>query len=261
MRCCIIHLIYYLIIILPFNSLAFKFTAETCREYGLGKNWYCEAEKVEADSGVMDITGEDILSSTLAPEDKAVALNELWEVQRKRAVITGEKHKIDQFLATHYLIADKGIGFAKNVQNLIETNPQLSSSESYYKNLADGEEKLETRKQLLQSNSNNYGIVFVYDSKCKYCTRQLPILLKFRVNYNFKIMGISSDGIYFSGINENITDINIAHDPLVKAFPTILLLDKKNPKKIFVAKGLTTLDELEEKIANRIKEREDEKRK
>lgn len=246
---------------LPEVSYAFKFTAEICQEYGLGKNWYCEAESQEPGSRMPEIDAQDILNSTLSPEDKAVVLNELWEIQRKRAVITGDKEEIKQFLATHYLIADKGIGFAKNVQSLIETTPKLALSENYYKNVVDAEEKLEIRQKILQANSKKYALIFIYDSGCKYCAKQLPILLKFKSLHSFKIMGISSDGIYFDKLDENIIDHTIGNDPLVKAFPTILLLDLKTPKKIFVAKGLTTLDELEDKIASRIKEREDEKRK
>ena len=61
-------------------------------------------------------------------------------------------------------------------------------------------------------------------------------------------MGISSDGNYFADLNENITDDSVVNDPLVQAFPTILLLDKKRPAKIFISKGLASLADLEEKI-------------
>ena len=71
-------------------------------------------------------------------------------------------------------------------------------------------------------------------------------------------MGVTPGEQYFAGLDENITDVTVANDPLVKAWPTILLLDKKAHKKIFIAKGLTTLDDLEEKVANRIKAREEE---
>jgi conjugal transfer pilus assembly protein TraF len=73
-------------------------------------------------------------------------------------------------------------------------------------------------------------------------------------------MGISVDGNSFVDLNENIVDENITNDPMVQAFPTILLLDKKRPAKIFISKGLTSLADLEEKITRRIKEREDEEK-
>ncbi len=240
----------------PLISLAFKFTPEVCREYGLGSNWYCEAEKNDLQEPSNAMIAEDILNSDLAPEIQATMLNELWETQRKRAVITGEKDEIQKFLTTHYLIAEKGIGFARNVQRLIDTNPKLANSESYYKNITESRQKDEEKAEILSSAVSRYGLVFIYNSGCSHCIRQLPIIAKFRTEYRFKVMGITVDNNYFAGLDENIIDSAVINDPMVQAFPTILLLDKKHPEKIFIAKGLTTLDELEQRIVSRIKERE-----
>jgi hypothetical protein len=71
---------------LPVQANAFEFTPEVCARYGLGKNWYC-GEANDPDEQP-DITANDILSSGLPPAQKAIKLNELWELQRKTAVIT-----------------------------------------------------------------------------------------------------------------------------------------------------------------------------
>ena len=68
--------------------------------------------------------------------------------------------------------------------------------------------------------------------------------------------GIQELSYYFEELDENITDLRISDDPLIQAYPTILLLDKQLGQKIFISKGLTTLDELEEKVVKRIRERE-----
>ena len=244
------------IMIIPEPSFAFKFTPKVCREYNLGKNWYCGEEQDEGKNDTSTISAKDILNSNLAPEEKAIQINQLWETQRKRAVITGNPQEIKQFLETHYLIAEKGVGFARNVQDLIDSNPNLASSESYYKNAAEANSKKEEGLKILRSSSDRYGLVFVYSSDCGYCAKQMPIIMKFKQVYGFKVMGVTMGDQYFAGLDENITDPNIANDPLVKAWPTILLLDQKRPKKIFVAKGLTTFDDLEAKIVSRIKLRE-----
>ena len=98
-------------------------------------------------------------------------------------------------------------------------------------------------------------MVFIYSSSCHHCARQLPIILGFKNEFKFDVLGITTDDNYFEGLDENIVDVNITGDPLVQAYPTILLLDKKHPSKIFISKGLTTSDELEEKIVKRILER------
>lgn len=242
-------------LVLANSALAFKFTPEICQKYGLGKNWYCKNLTQENN----ETSASDIMSSNLTPEQKAYQLNQLWELQRQRAVITANKQDIEKFLETHHLIINKGIDFAKITQNLIENSPILANSESYYKNLSDQKDKALEKEKVLKTAHKRYGLVFIYSSTCSHCHRQLPIILSLLEKHKFKIMGISADGNYFAGLNENIVDGNVTNDPLVQAFPTILLLDKKDPAKIFISKGLTSLEAIEEKIVRKIMERKNEK--
>ncbi len=247
-------LIIIFICLIQSHCLAFKFTPEVCQKYGLGKNWYCE----NFDTEEKEVSANEIMSSDLTPEQKAFQLNHLWENQRQRAVITASKQDIESFLQTHNLIINKGIDFAKVTQNLIENSPILANSESYYRNLSDQKIKEEEKQEILKNAQKRYGLVFIYSSTCQYCHKQLPILLE--LQSNFRVMGISAYGNYFADLNENIIDENIVNDHLVQAFPTILLLDKKRPAKIFISKGLTSLETLEEKIVRKISERENEEK-
>lgn len=247
----------FCIIFIQGNANAFEFTDKICQEYGLGANWYCKGE-IESEHN--EINASDILSSNSPAEQKAIELNKLWDTQIKRATITGSKKDIEEFLATHFLITSKGIEFSKNVQKIIDHSPQLSNTNSYYKNAVDEQIKKEEATEILAANNGRYGLVLVYSTTCAHCARQVPIIQQFARKYNFQTLGITTDIKVFSGFDQNIVDPQITRDPLVQAYPTILLLDKKNPTKIFVARGLTTLDELEEKIVNKIKERQEEGR-
>jgi len=71
----------------PANAGGFKFTAEICKKMGLGKNWYCG--EARTDKSPKEGAAKEILESGVEPEDKAELLNQLWETQRRRAVITG----------------------------------------------------------------------------------------------------------------------------------------------------------------------------
>ena len=53
------------------------------------------------------------MNSNIPAEQKAVELNQLWDLQAKRATIRGVKKDIEAFLTTHYLITSKGIDFTK----------------------------------------------------------------------------------------------------------------------------------------------------
>ncbi|AIL66149.1 conjugal pilus assembly protein TraF (plasmid) [Rickettsiales bacterium Ac37b] len=232
---------------------AFKFTPEICEKYGLGKNWYCENNKqVKPDEPTL----EDIMSSSSPAEQKAAELKELWDTNLKRATITGSKEDLEGFLKVHNFIVDKGIDFSRNVQRIIDTSPVYANNESYYKNVVESKLREDSYEHLLYGASSRYGLVFIYDVSCPYCARQLPILMDFKSKYNFKILGITTGDGIFKGLDENKIDENIANDSLVEAYPTIILIDRLNPAKIFISKGLITLDKLEEKIARRIEDRE-----
>lgn len=235
------------------QAFAFKFTEEICQKYGLGANWYCELAKEEDNH---EHSANDILNSNIPAEQKAIELNQLWDIQAKRATITGDRKDIDAFLATHYLITSKGIDFSRNIQKVIESSPNLFSSESYFKNAVNSRIKQEEIKEILSGSSKRYGLVMVYSASCHHCARQLPITLTFSKEYGFSVLGITKESNSFPGFDENIIDESITNDPLVQAYPTILMLDRKQPAKIFISKGLTTFDELEERIAAKIKERE-----
>jgi conjugal transfer pilus assembly protein TraF len=253
------------------KAFAFKFTPEICLKYGLGPNWYCEGGKENDKKPEQDLTVNDILNSQVPPEEKAIALNALWDRQLKRATISESKEDIEAFLETHNLITFKGINFSRNVQKVIDSSPTLSNTDSYLKSYTDEKVKQAEQKRILESSRGRYGIVFVYSTTCPHCSNQLPIILQFKEDFKFKVLGITTgkncsgskdcgfvvQNSGFNGLDENIVDQSITNDPLVQAYPTILLLDKKYPKKIFVAKGFTTLDELKDKIVQRIISREE----
>ncbi|WP_039459097.1 conjugal transfer protein TraF [Candidatus Jidaibacter acanthamoebae] len=245
-------IIFIIFNIIPQKAYSFKFTEEVCKEYKLGKSWYCEPKKGEE----QELTVDSILNSPIPAEEKAVEINKLWELQRKRAVISGKREDLEGFLDTQFLIGQKGIDFARNIQRIIESNPKYSNNQSYYQSISDQAIKEEEIEAILRVASNKYGLAFIYSSGCPYCMRQLPILQALKEKYNISILGISVDGNYYNGLSENITDPSVTNDPLVQSFPTILLIDKASPAKIFLSKGLITLDELEARIVNRIIERE-----
>jgi conjugal transfer pilus assembly protein TraF len=235
-----------LVLVMVSEAHAFRFSKRVCQEYGLGSNWYCEEEK-EAEA-----TPNTIMDQNVPPEQKAEMLNQLWEVQRKRAVITGEKKDLEQMLITQKYIAKLGTDFARKMMHLLETHPEHSQSESYYQNVSNEYIEEAKKEEVLKEARNRFAIVFVYSSTCPYCERQLPILHSLKEKIGISLIGVSVDGGRYEGLDQNIVDPYATSDPNIKAFPTIMLLDSKTEKRIFVSKGITTKDQLEKRIYNRI---------
>ena len=245
-----------LIIIFQFCFLqdtnAFTFSKETCLEYGLGRSWYCESEQEEQTSPYT--TAPEIMQRQIEPEQKAVLLNQLWEVQQKRAVITGNKSDLENVLITQNYIAQLGTDFARNMIRLINSNPNYASQDSYYQNVSNEMIENADIERTFQEEAGRYAIAFIYNSTCHYCKLQLPILEHLRIKTGLKIIGISSDGGKYQGLDEIIVDESVLSDPNVKSFPTLMLLDAKEGRRVFLAKGLITEDQLLRQIYNRIKE-------
>jgi conjugal transfer pilus assembly protein TraF len=241
------------------NANAFHFSAQTCKQYNLGPSWYCEAETQESPF----TTAAEIMQRQIEPSQKAELLNQLWEVQQKRAVITGAKQDLENVLVTQNYIAGLGTDFARNMVKLINSDPRYSMETSYYKSIADEIIDHANIDSVLRESSKRYAIAFIYSADCPYCKRQLPILTSLRSKIGMRIIGISADGVNYQGLDEVIVDESVATDPTIRSFPTMMLLDSGSQgsgsvaeKRIFVAKGLTTQDRLEKLIYTRILENE-----
>lgn len=258
-----VFLFFYLSIIANLficaEAMAFKFTKEVCEKYNLGSNWYCEDtnKKEKQDESVYDkIDAEDIMSADMPAVQKSALLNELWEYQSKKAVITESQEDIKAAIRTQRFIAKKGTDYAKHVSRIIETEPEFSIANSYYKSASESKLNELQKESTLKTAARKYSIAFVYKAGCPYCQGQLPILQDLKERWGIATLGVSVDGNYYPGLDENITDKDITNDPTIKSYPTLFLMDLKNSRRIFLAKGLTTLDQLENRIFNRIQENE-----
>jgi conjugal transfer pilus assembly protein TraF len=235
------------------NAGGFKFTPEICKKMGLGKSWYCGEAK--SDKGIKEGAAIKILELGIEPEEKAELLNQLWETQRKRAVITGKRHDIENALETQSIIAKKGVAFAKNAQKIADSDPRYSVAASNYK--ADTEDAIKDAEQsyALNVGRDRYVLVMIYNKECPSCQRQLPEILKFCNKWHYKNLGVAVTEEFFEGLDSSIFDDSVVADEAIESIPTLLLLDSVTEEKIFLSKGITRVGEMESKMAKIIKER------
>lgn len=239
------------------NLLAFKFDSKTCQEYGLGSNWYCgQAEEKQSEFKELPKL-EDVMKLDVAPEEKAKLLGELHDKQVKRATITERDADIKEALRTQSYIVQKGVKFGTRAQFIAESTPSIASNNSIYGNEFDKHLKADEEDKILNHANQRYALAFIYNASCPHCIRQLPIISMLRQAYGIEVLGVTPSNEYFPNLDGNITDETVVEDPMVVAFPTMMLIDKQTQEKVFVAKGVTSLDRLKELIVKQIKERED----
>ncbi len=235
--------------LLPFSaySAGFKFTKKFCAERGLGSNWYCQAEEKESI--------DDIMESNIPALQKAQILNQLWEFYRAKAVIDAKEEDIEKFLEINSLISQKAVLFAHKAQRIVNSSPKYSAVQSNYKANTDQAIKDATKVHYLKEGSKRYALVMVYSTLCSHCIMQLPNVLKIKEKWGFANLGISVTGDFLKGFDENISEPSITKDSAIQAFPTLILLDKTAKEKIFLSKGLTSTEEIEDRALSIIKER------
>ena len=233
---------------------AFKFSKETCEKYSLGPNWYCEEEKKKAES----LTSlDEIMAIDILPEQKAVLLNQLWETQQKRAVITRDKEDQKNVLKTQKYIAELSTNYALDMIRLTETMPEYGR-DSHYQQISKKYIKGIEEEEVLRRAKDRFALAFIHASDCPYCERQVPILNSLKEDLGITLLGISVDGGSYPGLDQVIVDSEVIKNPNVQALPTIMLVDSKTNKRLFISKGLTTKDKLESLIYKKIKEVENE---
>lgn len=242
---------------LSFSCFAFKFDHEICKNYQLGANWYCD-NKEESEDASNNITPEMIMEQKISPVEKALLLNQLWEVQTKKAVITGNSKDLEDLLRTQKFIAQKGGDFARKMTHLIEAHPEYSNSSSYYKNITDEYQEQILKDELFKQAKDTHSLAMVYSADCWYCQRQIPIILALKEQLGFKLIGVSVDGNFYEGFDANIFDSKVLEDENIRAYPTILLINNQTYQRAFVAKGLTTKDDLEKRIYRILKDEKNE---
>ena len=227
---------------------AFKFSKETCKKYNLGSNWYCEEEKQTFASP------EEIMERDVPPEYKALLLNQLWEIQQKRAVITRKKEDLESVLKTQKHIAYLSADYALKMIRLTESTPEHSNPESYYRQISDEFIKTQEQKHVLKEAKKRFALAFVYLSDCPSCQRQLPALLSLKEDIGITLLGISVDGGIYPGLDQVITDREALKDPKIQGFPTLMLVDSKTNKRLFISRGITPNSRLQKLIYKKIKE-------
>lgn len=84
----------------------------------------------------------------------------------------------------------------------------------------------------------------------------MPFILEFKTKRGFRNLGVTTSTQYFTELDENVTDETITKDEAIQDYPTLLLLDTAKREKIFLSKGITTLDAMEKRATEIIKEQE-----
>lgn len=127
-----------------------------------------------------------------------------------------------------------------------QLNPE-DSSETWFPTSGFGQASYkaqtdEIRSSYIQSNSEDFGLLYFYRTDCAYCAKQEPLISYFEEMSGWQVKRVN---VY--EMPEAMGRFN------VKSVPTLILVERETGRWLLVSAGLMTVEEIEERIYRTIK--------
>ena len=106
----------------------------------------------------------------------------------------------------------------------------------------------ERRRKTIQNLSQTYGLFFFFTGDCPYCHQFAPIVKLFADTYGWEVIAISVDGGSVAEFPNAQTDNGLFQSWNIKVLPSLFAVNPKTQETIPVAYGLTSLDDMENRI-------------
>jgi conjugal transfer pilus assembly protein TraF len=102
--------------------------------------------------------------------------------------------------------------------------------------------------KVIRGLSETFGLFFFFSGDCPYCHQFAPIVKRFADTYGWKVVAISIDGGRLGEFPEAQVDNGLFQLWNLKVLPALIAVNPQSREAIPVAYGLTSLDEMENRI-------------
>ncbi len=117
------------------------------------------------------------------------------------------------------------------------------------------EEKKHTLRTI-KALSQSYGLFFFFSGDCPYCHQFATIVKKFSETYGWEVMPISQDGKPLEDFPDVQPDNGLFAAWQVEVLPSLYAVNPNTGHVLPIAFGLTSLDQMEERIMTLVKEKQ-----
>jgi conjugal transfer pilus assembly protein TraF len=107
----------------------------------------------------------------------------------------------------------------------------------------------------IQGLAASYGLFFFMSGSCAYCERFAPIVKQFVQTYGWKVLAITVDGATLEEFPQALPDEGLMTQWNVRVLPSLFAVNPTTGHVIPVAFGLTSIDEIEQRIMTLITEK------
>ena len=118
--------------------------------------------------------------------------------------------------------------------------------------------KKENREAKIRKLSQEYGLFFFFQENCRYCVAFAPIVKSFSEKYNWEVLAISTTGEKHSLFERSVQDNGLSEYWNVDIYPSLFAVNPKTGHVIPIARGMISIEEMEERIIAITKDEKDE---
>lgn len=240
----------YIIVIFMWCVFLCKSVNAFFGDHSRGWHWY-ETLPIPAEDDKSDeknIAG----SSSKSPSEIVKAYREELENRLHAAWISPTPHNVRSYQVMQKDMMDRSKLFSTSwIQNVFQ-HPELdhtlvSPVNQQGRHIQLDLEK-ERRGQTIQDLSQKYGLFFFFSSECPYCHQFAPIVKRFAEIYDWDVIAISIDGGSIEDFPNAQPNNGLAQAWNIKALPSLYAVNPQTQEAIPIAHGLTSMDEMENRI-------------
>jgi conjugal transfer pilus assembly protein TraF len=226
------------------------------RVHDKGWHWYEEipAEEEQSQKKIEDKAHETAKPPSQRTEkEKIAAYREELENRLAAALINPTSEKIKAYQEMQKDMVDRSKNFSDGWMKNVFLNAELDSTIAspvnqkaiHLRNDLEKKQTTETIKNL----SKEYGLFFFFSGKCEYCHEFAPIVKKFSEQYGWQVLAITLDGGTLEDFPNSQPDNGLFEQWQVQVMPSLYAVNPNTGHVIPVAHGMTSIDEMENRIA------------
>lgn len=251
------------ILLLTFLSIKAGFATSFFGEHARGWHWYETLPLIEEPETPTE-TKQIGTPETGAPEKESIlprpktstelikAYREALESRLHAAWVNPTPQNVKLYQEMQKDLMDRSQTFATVWMQNVFQNPELdhtlvSPVNQQGRHLHIDLEKERTARTI-QNLSQEYGLFFFFSADCPYCHQFAPIVKRFAETYGWEVIAISVDkGVLAEYPNAQV-DNGLFEAWGIKVLPSLFAVNPKTKSTIPIAYGLTSLDEMENRI-------------
>jgi conjugal transfer pilus assembly protein TraF len=233
-------ILYLMVILNASQSCADSFYKDKKR----GWYWFEQKKEEKIQEEQEELTQELKIQNS---REKLERLQKKLEDARIHSVMSPTVENVTEYIRLQRIVLDKAAKFEKTWKLALLKDPSLNDTIKNPINnnairIAD-EIKQQEKQVEIEKFAQNYGLIYVYAGRCKFCTEFAPILKEFAENYKFSVAALPVDGSKNSEF-ATTENLNLIKHLQIKTTPSVFAYSPRDNKVLPLGTGFMSEGEL-----------------